>query len=91
VVSDPAVIGIATGESVEKDGVLHVPVAGSGFALVHADATYGEIRAGDLLNSSPTPGHAMLTLTPARGTVIGKALEPLNEGAGLIRVLVMPH
>jgi hypothetical protein len=90
-VADPAVVGIATGDSVQKDGELHVPVAGSGFAVVNADATYGVIQAGDLLTSSPTPGHAMATLAPAPGTVIGKALEPLVAGTGAIRVLVTPR
>ena len=90
-IADPAVVGIATGESAEKDGVLHVPVAGSGFALANADATYGVIQAGDLLTSSPTRGHAMATLAPVPGTVIGNALEPLVEGRGLIRVLVTPR
>jgi hypothetical protein len=91
VISDPAVVGIAVGEFVEKEGEPCVPVAGSGFALVNADATYGAIQAGDLLTSSPTPGHAIATLAPAPGTVIGKALEPLVEGTGAIRVLVTPR
>ena len=43
----------------------------------------------DLLVASPTPGHAMKTLNPAPGTVIGKAMEPMETGAGLIKVLVM--
>ena len=59
------------------------------FALIKVDASHGAILAGDLLTSSPTPGHAMATLAPAPGTIVGKALEPLESGTGVIRVLVM--
>jgi hypothetical protein len=54
------------------------------------DAGYGAIEAGDLLTTSPTSGHAMRTSDPARafGAVIGKALQPLSDGVGLIPVLV---
>lgn len=46
------------------------------------DAGYAPVAAGDLLTSSPTPGHAMKAANPARafGSVIGKALRPLREG-----------
>ena len=51
--------------------------------------TGGEIRIGDLLTTSPNPGHAMYAFDPEPGMVIGKALEPLHHGAGTILVLVM--
>jgi hypothetical protein len=66
-------------------------LAGGNFAAVKADASYGAILAGDLLTSSPTPGHAMVAIEAPPGTVIGKALEPLESGTGLIRVLVIPR
>ena len=66
-----------------------VPVSLSGVAVCKVDAGYGSIRPGDLLTTSPTPGHAMRTLEPAPGTILGKALEPLDTGTGSIRVLVM--
>jgi hypothetical protein len=62
----------------------------TGTTLVKVDASYGAIRPGDLLISSSTAGHAMRAEDPAaQGTVLGKALEPLASGRGLIRMLVM--
>lgn len=54
------------------------------------DATQGPIRCGDLLVSSPTPGHAMAGSDPARtpGAVLGKALRALESGTGMIPILV---
>ncbi len=66
-----------------------VPVATSGILPCKVDAAYGAIREGDLLVTSPTPGNAMRSDNPAQGTVVGKALEPLATGTGLIDVLVM--
>src|SRR6185436_8817105 len=71
-------------------------VAQSGRVRVKADAKYGAIRIGDLLVSSPTPGHAMRS-RPIQvsgramhrpGTLLGKALEPLPSGQGEILVLL---
>ena len=58
------------------------------YAQVRVDATYGAIAPGDLLVSSPTAGHAMRSESPATGTLVGKALEGLAEGQGVIAVLV---
>jgi hypothetical protein len=63
---------------------------------VKADASYGGIKAGDLLTTSSTSGHAMKAQPVdlggveiyRPGTIIGKALEPLNSGTGLIEVFV---
>ncbi len=54
------------------------------------DAQYGSIEPGDLLTTSPTPGHAMKASDPTRafGSVIGKALGPLSSGTGLIPALI---
>lgn len=50
----------------------------------------GPIRPGDLLVSAPTPGHAMRAPdSPRAGTVIGKALGLLENGAGRVEMLVM--
>ena len=48
------------------------------------------IEVGDLLTTSPTAGHAMKAIEPHRvfGSVIGKALSPLEEGQGLIPILI---
>ncbi|UCF81496.1 MAG: hypothetical protein JSV08_03545 [Acidobacteriota bacterium] len=67
----------------------HAAVALSGTVACKVDAGYGAVEVGDLLVTSPTAGHAMRADEPAPGTVLGKALEPLNAGAGAIKVLVM--
>lgn len=45
---------------------------------------------GDLLVTSSTPGYAMKGTDRNRmlGAVVGKALEPLSDGKGVIQVLV---
>jgi hypothetical protein len=51
----------------------------------------GPIKPGDILVSSSTPGYAM-RWNPAGGEacgLIGKALEPLDSGTGVIQVLLM--
>src|SRR6185369_14315793 len=66
------------------------PIALLGKVFCKVDAQFGAIEVGDLLTSSPTPGHAMKTSDPfkAFGAVIGKALRPLKEGQGLIPILI---
>jgi len=84
--------GVLLGE--EKPG--KVAVAQSGRVLVKVDASYGAIRAGDLLVTSPVPGYAMrsqpvmLGDVPIHrpGTILGKALQPLVSGRGEILVLL---
>ena len=84
--------GLVLGES----GPNKVLVAQSGRVMVKVDASYGAIATGDLLSTSPTPGHAMRSdplnlgeLSLHRpGTVLGKALEPLETGRGEILVLI---
>jgi hypothetical protein len=91
VADDRAVAGVAG----ETPGVLAgrgsrdaVPVVVAGTARVWADAGYGAIDVGDLLVTSPTSGHAMRADRPDPGTVLGKAMQRLEAGTGLIRVLV---
>ena len=63
---------------------------------VQVDASYGAVRAGDLLVTSPTPGVAMRShpveiggiAVHRPGTLLGKALEPLAEGQRDILVLL---
>jgi len=64
-------------------------VALAGVVRCKVDAIYGAIRPGDLMVTSPTPGHAMRADAPLPGTTLGKALEPLEKGTGTINVLVM--
>jgi hypothetical protein len=68
----------------------YAPLAIVGLVPVKASAENGPILPGDLLTTSSTPGHAMRAgEDPAVGTIIGKALEPLDAGAGVIQMLVM--
>ena len=66
------------------------PLALVGRAPVKVDATYGAIRVGDLLTTSSTPGHAMRCADRLQcvGAIVGKALEPLAGGKGVILALV---
>jgi hypothetical protein len=65
-----------------------VPMAVVGIVPCKVSAENGPIRPGDLLVTSATPGHAMRDDDPGVGTVLGKAMESLDSGTGLIRVLV---
>ena len=67
-----------------------VPLAVVGIVPCKVTAENGPIAAGDLLVTSSTPGHAMKGTDRGRmlGAVVGKALEPLREGTGVIQVLV---
>jgi hypothetical protein len=84
--------GLALGEG----GEGRVLVATTGRVRVRVDATRAPIRVGDLLVTSGFEGVAMKSLpvdfggTPMHrpGTIIGKALEPLAQGAGEILVLL---
>ena len=62
-------------------------VGGFGVVGFRVDASYGAIRAGDLLVSSPTPGHAMRADAPHPGTILGKAIGSLEAGRGIVHVL----
>lgn len=66
------------------------PIALVGTVFCKADAAYGTIAIGDMMTTSPTPGHAMRADDPMRafGAVIGKAMAPLDEGTGLIPILI---
>ena len=84
--------GLALGES----GANKVLVATTGRVLVKVDAANGPIHIGDLLVTSDSPGFAMksepITIGNRKlhlpGTLIGKALEPLEKGSGKILVLL---
>jgi hypothetical protein len=65
-----------------------IPLAIVGIVPCKASAENGPIEAGDLLVTSSTPGHAMKGTDRSRmlGAVVGKALEPLEKGKGVIQV-----
>jgi hypothetical protein len=87
-----AMPGIALGEA----GVDKVLVATTGRVRLKVDATSAPIHVGDLLVTSDKQGMAMksvpVTLNGIEfhrpGTLIGKALEPLEKGTGEILVLL---
>ncbi|HWW75670.1 MAG TPA: hypothetical protein VNZ44_09755 [Pyrinomonadaceae bacterium] len=84
--------GIALGEG----GEGKVLVATTGRVRVKVDATRAPVRIGDLLVTGEAPGVAMKSepvlfggrKMHAPGTIIGKALEPLEKGTGEILVLL---
>jgi hypothetical protein len=97
---DRTVAGIVSGAGGVKPGMLmgqkgtkadgEHPVAMTGRVYCRADASNGAIRPGDLLTTSQTPGHAMKVTdyNKAQGAIIGKAMDSLDEGTGLVLVLV---
>jgi len=96
---DKRVAGVISGAGNYKPGIVldkqesssnRMPIALLGKVYCKVDASYGAIEVGDLLTTSSTPGHAMKTDDPfkAFGAVIGKALRSLEEGQGLIPILI---
>lgn len=73
-----------------QDGPGRCAVAMVGKVFCKASACNGPIEPGDLMTASDLPGHAMKVTDRSRalGAVIGKALGRLDNGEGLIPVLV---
>jgi hypothetical protein len=84
--------GVILGEAGENKAMI----ATTGRVKVKVDATRAPIKIGDLLVTSDVPGVAMKsvpldfggTQIHRPGTIIGKALEPLEKGVGEILVLL---
>ena len=96
---DTGVAGVITeqpGLILGEAGEGKVKVATTGRVKVKVDATRAPVRAGDLLVTSDVPGVAMKSEPVSfagvsmhrPGTIIGKALEPLEKGTGEILVLL---
>jgi len=82
---------IASQHRVDDPGQRNeVPLAVVGIVPCKVTAENGPIAAGDLLVTSSTVGRAMKGTDRTRmlGAVVGKALEPLQQGTGVIQVLV---
>lgn len=81
--------GVVLDSRASSVGRLCVALIGKVSCLV--DATHGPVAVGDLLTTSPTPGHAMRATDAKRafGSVLGKALQPLERGRALIPTLVL--
>jgi len=67
-----------------------VPLAVIGIVPCKVSAENGPIHAGDLLVTSSIAGYAMKGTDRARmlGAVVGKAMQPMQSGNGVIEVLV---
>jgi hypothetical protein len=96
---DKKVAGVVSGAGEYKHALIldnrvsekrRVAVALLGKVFCKADAQYSPIESGDLLTTSPTPGHAMKATDreKAFGSIIGKALRSLEKGSGLIPILI---
>lgn len=97
---DKRVAGIISGAGGIKPGMLmgqsgseadgEYPVALTGRVYVKADASSGPIEPGDRMTTSDIPGHAMKVIDheQAQGAILGKAMTGLDEGHGLVLVLV---
>ena len=97
---DRKVAGIVSGAGGVRPGMVMAQqgsiadgahqVALTGRVYCWCDATAGQIEPGDLLTTANRAGHAMKASEPARasGAVIGKAMTGLEEGTGLVLVLV---
>ncbi|OLE70832.1 MAG: hypothetical protein AUI36_03335 [Cyanobacteria bacterium 13_1_40CM_2_61_4] len=96
---DKRVAGVISGAGGYQPGLIldrqqsqdkRVPIALVGKVYCKVDAEYAPIDVGDLLTTSPTPGHAMKADDPLKafGSVIGKALRPLKSGREMIPILI---
>lgn len=86
--------GFVGGYRTDEDGSPldpgQIPLAVLGIVPARVSAEGGSIAPGDLLVTSATPGHAMRAgADPPVGTVVGKALESLEDGTGIILMLVV--
>lgn len=96
---DKKVAGVISGAGNYRPGMIldrhqsqenRMPVALVGKVFCKVDARYAPIEIGDMLTTSPTPGHAMKVGDPLKafGSVMGKALRPLRDGQDLIPILI---
>ena len=83
---------LATPHNIDDPSVKasEVPLAVVGIVPCKVTAENGAIARGDLLVTSSRPGYAMKGTDRRRlvGAVVGKALEALPKGSGVIQVLV---
>jgi hypothetical protein len=84
----PGVLG--TTHKMAEKVTNEIPMAIVGIVPCKVTTENGPIARGDLLVTSSAPGYAMRGTDRSRmlGAVVGKALEPLSEGKGVIQVLL---
>ncbi len=96
---DKRVAGVISGAGDYRPGIIldrqherggRTPVALTGKVYCRVDAQYAPVEVGDLLTTSPTIGHAMKACDRFRsfGAILGKSLQPLPRGRGLVPILV---
>lgn len=96
---DHRVAGVVSGAGEHRPGIIldrqgvadgRAPVALIGKVACKVTAAGGPIAIGDLLTTSALPGHAMRAQDHAQafGAVLGKAMQALPSGTGLITILV---
>jgi hypothetical protein len=96
---DTTVAGVVSGAGAYRPGIVldrngpttgRRPVALVGKVFCMVDATPAPVCPGSLLTTADLPGHAMVVVDKARafGAVLGKALQGLDTGRGLIPILV---
>lgn len=100
---DTKVAGVVSGANGINSGILmgqQNTVAHGSHAIALVGRTYvkantegGKIAIGDQLTSSSVPGQAMKAKKKrkAKGAIIGKAMSALNQGEGLVLVLINLH
>jgi hypothetical protein len=86
----PGMLASPHGIDDSRPSTTEVPLAVVGIVPCKVTAENGPIHVGDMLVTSSRPGYAMKGTRRSRmlGAVVGKALEPLPRGTGLIQVLV---
>jgi hypothetical protein len=96
---DRRVVGVLAGAGSHRPGVVldHHPDASNrqalalvGKAYCKVDASTSPVEVGDLLTTSSTRGHAMKASESDRafGAVLGKAMESLSHGRGVLPIVV---
>jgi hypothetical protein len=93
--TQPSILGVGK-HGIDDSLAGEVPVALLGVVPTKVSAENGPIQSGDLLVTSSLPGRAMKAQPEvvngvalyATGAILGKALEPLQQGTGVIKVLV---
>lgn len=96
---DRRVAGVVAGAAGHRPGIIlgrqgtqahRLPIGLLGRVSCKVDADYTPIAVGDLLTTSPTPGHAMKATDPSQafGAVLGKAMAALPAGRELVPILI---
>jgi hypothetical protein len=81
---------LASPHALSQAASSEVPLAVVGIVPCKVSASNGAIHRGDLLVTSSKAGYAMKGTDRSRmvGAIVGKALQPLPKGDGLIEVLI---